>query len=1193
MPSSSPSVPAAPPLTDEQRLALETRATSVSLDAGAGCGKTFVLTERYLSHLRPEAAGEEPLALEQIVAITFTDAAAREMRDRIRRKCFARLQAADDEAESGFWLRLLRSLDAARVSTIHSFCGALVRENAAALGLDPTFRVLDQAAAEVLRSEATDRRLRELLVARDERIFETAEHFGLMGLKERIARIGDSRSDPDYRRWLTASPDETVEAWRTYYYSEVAPAVAADFAALPAMRAARSALLAATPSSEAVAARVADLSLSFNDLENAADPHEALAQLRPNLVMRIKGRSFTAKDWPDEGLYNQFKEACVTLRKEIDKLRRIGLADELRNAARLGLKAQQLAEEASRSYADAKREANALDYDDLLVEAHRLLTTEEHAAARRAAARGVGMLLVDEFQDTDRLQTAIVRSLVSDGDAPDGDGEGGVAGGRLFFVGDFKQSIYRFRGAEPTVFRDLRSEIAPEGRLPLSTNFRSQPAVIEFVNSAFSGLFGEEYTPLRAARPQATPRPAVEFLWTDFPDAPEGKTKASTREQRGAEARAIARRLHEMLQGGECVVADSDNNPRPARPGDIALLFRAMSDVQHYEEALRDAGINYYLVGGHAFYSQQEVFDVLNLLRTVDSVADGVSLAGVLRSPFFALLDETLFWLAQARGGLQAGLFNLQTRQRLSEAERRKTERAAALIGALRTRKSELGAAGVLREALSQTGYDAALLAEFLGERKLANLQKLVDQARTSDASGAGLGGYVRQLSEFTARQPKEALAATSSGSADVVRLMTVHHAKGLEFPIVVLPDLERRDRPDSPSAAFHPRLGPLVRPTDREDSSGAVGIDLYRTVESRQASAEQDRLFYVACTRAADYLILSSTIEDPGKLKGPWLRRLSERFDLETGDFVGEGPAPHERLVVVRRGDDRPLESAPTKRVDLGKVIEKARRLTTPRAAKPVAGVEPIAIDPGALKRFSVSRLTGRLHRATAAPRTAEDDSLEDLPPVDAASLESLHGAKVDPLGLGVLTHAVMERLPLDGATPETIAELSQSLAPLHLRRGADAAAALAAALAAEMVGRFVATPRFAAMRASQRLERETEFLLDWRPTDPAGAPALLQGYIDAMHLGEDGAWRIVDYKTNHTDAAGVGPLAEHYRLQMGVYALAAERALGASPASLTLSFLRPGVEVEFVWDKEMREETTRRIDEAIASARELAPSP
>ena len=255
---------------------------------------------------------------------------------------------------------------------------------------------------------------------------------------------------------------------------------------------------------------------------------------------------------------------------------------------------------------------------------------------------------------------------------------------------------------------------------------------------------------------------------------------------------------------------------------------------------------------------------MLNLLRAVASTADEVSLAGVLRSPFFALADESLFWLADSAGSLNAGLLADPPPSQLAPEEAAKVTAAAATISHLRSIKDRVPIAALLNAALDRTGYDAILLAEFLGERKLANLNKLVERARVADQNGAtDLDGFITQLSQFVAREPKESLAATLPEAANIIRLMTIHHAKGLEFPFVVVPDLDRQPLLRSPSAALHPELGPLVpQPPDDDNDKITTGMTLYAALERREELEERKRMLYVACTRAADYLMLSTSLE-------------------------------------------------------------------------------------------------------------------------------------------------------------------------------------------------------------------------------------------------------------------------------------------------------------------------------------------
>lgn len=1139
-----------PPLTSEQQAALTTRDVSVALDAGAGCGKTFVLTERFLSHLDPAVADGSPAELYGLIAITFTDAAAREMRQRIRSACLERLETAGVE-EGDYWLGVLRSLDAARISTIHSFCQTLVRGHAIELGIDPTFELLEQSAADVLRSECTDKLLRERLDARDPEVIRLAATFEVGRVRELIVPLLEPSGTDDGKRWIERSPLEAVQAAQQQYRNEFAQQIVSELAASPALQTMRQ----LSPMVENITPKFAEARAELLPLLEKFAEGEAETNDLPVLKLLAKVQGFCkSSDWPDEQTYNAYKDACEHVRKLAGGLKPLDDEAQLYESAELAQGLFRLAAAAEQEFRRVKRESGRLDFDDLLREAHRLLTDSEFADAQQKLERQVRLLMVDEFQDTDRLQVEIVKALVA----------AGLTDGKLFFVGDFKQSIYRFRGAEPDVFRELQDMMPTAGRLPLAANFRSQPAILDFVNALFAPLFGESYMPLRAARPQVTPTPCVEFLWT-----PPIEQYRRAEDVRG-EARSIARRIRTLIESQEPLVAEKqgeDWRARPARLGDCAILLRALTHVQYYEEALREEGLEYYLVGGRAFYAQQEVRDVANLLRTISSHSDEIALAGVLRSPFFSLLDETLFWLTHRGGSLSAGLSAKRLPAELTPEEAAKVQHAADTIRDLRQLKGRASVADILLAAIERTAYDAILLSEFLGSRKVANLEKLVDQARAFDNFRPGdLDGFAAQLTEFVARDPKEALAATRTEETDMVRIMTVHASKGLEFPVVFVADMERQEKSDTASAAFSPELGPVVKLPDA-DNGRINPLTLYKVAKGPLDAAEVDRLLYVACTRAADRLIFSGTFDVDSRPKNAWMRTLASRFDLTTGEGVHGEQRPPLVEVITPAAPERASEESTQRGPDRAKLVEKAAE------AKPPAGlpteVAPIAIDPSAIRRFSISRLTGKLHLASRRPQ-------------QMALTESLAGssAEIDPRGLGTLVHAVLERVTLTGENP--IAAWCDALAPLHVARHASEAATLAE----ELVSRFLKSDRFARVRSSRHMHREVEFLLPW-PPGGTSTGTYLQGYIDSVVEYDQRELGIMDYKTNRVDATSAAAAAEPYRLQLYVYALAVEQATGRSPTELCLHFLRPGIEVLFDWNEAARVETQKLVDQAIAGVR------
>lgn len=1180
-------------LTPEQRSAIHTRDVSIALSAGAGCGKTFVLTQRFISHLDPlvdTAAGETRLS--QLIAITFTDAAAREMRDRIRKACYNQLAVAKTEAEESHWQRLLREIDSARVSTIHAFCAALLRNHAAAAGLDPLFRVLDQSDAQVLQLEVIDDELRQQLSDLNPKCLELAATYGLARLKQQISALIGYRHDEHFAQWLEIDAEEMVSRWRRWYEQE-APALAVrEIAAVAPVDVLLDLLRNVVP--DAKKAPFIDARANLLELLPRLARQEVslkdVAEIRESA--KVKGVC-TAKDWNSPEDYDTYKNACESLRKTIDKhLPKPFDPDAARQTAQLGLDLLHLTNDVARRYEERKREQGKLDFDDLLYETHRFLTDPRNDKLRQELANELRLLLVDEFQDTDHLQARLVKVLCGKG----------FEVGRLFFVGDFKQSIYRFRGAEPGVFRELRAEIHVRGRLPLTLNFRSQPGVIDFVNALFSQslqIGDEPYEALRAHRKQATDGPSVEFLWTITPDKKNRGIAGASLEARRLEAQAIARRLRALLDGvGEAmpVVDKGTGKARRAGLGDIAILFRTLNDVQVYEEALREYDLDYYLVGGHAFYAQQEIYDILNLFRAVSSTADEVSLAGVLRSPFFSLVDETLFWLVESAGSLNAGLFAGKLPKQLSTEELAKTQAAADTIRHLREQKDRVPIATLLGFALERTGYDAILLAEFLGQRKLANLHKLMERARAADQGGViDLDGFITQLAQFIAHQPKEALAATLPEAADVIRLMTIHHAKGLEFPLVVLPDLDRPPRFGVPQAAFHPEFGPLVpTPTDEDHLQGvSTGMSLFAALEKAEELEERKRLLYVACTRAADYLILSSSLEDYSKPRSDWMKLIGERFDLESGEslFDGEIGVGSQLVRAETEGETDYKPSGRTRMPDLLKVIGEARELAVGGEGFVARESEPVAVDYASRKQFSFSRLTGRIIRHEEAAVVSDGDA---LPEVSIGVEEVEHpSAAIDSMTLGTLVHEVLASV--DFRDPQSVGPLCEQLASQLVLLNTDAACKVAR----ELVERFVASPRGRAIAEAADLRREVEFMLAWPPMDGDKAkrdeawlrePIYLRGYIDCLHRDRDGRWLITDYKTNDVRESAVRGKAEQYAMQLYVYAMAVEKSLGESPSELAVYFLRPGVEHVFEWNAATRKKAVGMVNEALAAARGAA---
>ena len=317
----------------------------------------------------------------------------------------------------------------------------------------------------------------------------------------------------------------------------------------------------------------------------------------------------------------------------------------------------------------------------------------------------------------------------------------GFDAGRLFFVGDFKQSIYRFRGAAAAgVSRACASEVPEAGRLPLTLNFRSQPAILHFVNALFCDAFAE-YERLRAAPRRGRPATAGRRIPVDDHARQEQQRKGRAGKRPAARKPARSPAGFASLidpDSDETPIVDKETGePRRVKPGDVAILFRALSDVQLYEEALREYGLDYYLVGGHAFYAQQEIYDVLNLLRAVASTADEVSLAGVLRSPFFALADETLFWLVDRPAASTPACWPRRCRRNFRPKNARKVGRRRRHARASPRDEGSRADRHAARRGARPHRLRRRAAGRIPRRTQAGQLHKLIEQARAADAAAS------------------------------------------------------------------------------------------------------------------------------------------------------------------------------------------------------------------------------------------------------------------------------------------------------------------------------------------------------------------------------------------------------------------------------------------------------------------------
>lgn len=1178
--------PLRPTYTKQQKDAIETRGVSIALSAGAGCGKTFVLTQRFLAGLEP---GTVTTTLRSMVAITFTDKAAREMRDRIRSACQQRLQLCAPD-EMAYWLEVLRGLDAARISTIHAFCTGMLRSQAVDAGLDPRFTVLEPPLADTLLRNSARDTLYGLLEQADPDAEEFVLQFGLEGTRDLAQRLVGQRFQVNFADFENLTADMIADRWRSRWTTQFVPLLLEDYRTSPVMVRLVKQLQDNQPTHPTMQERRATLLSWLDPSRQWPDPQEALTQINANA--RVQGAGL-GKAWSSAEVYDDVKNGLKFAREEADKL--AGSLNfneqELKLAAEFSVRAMRLARLTAAAYDAAKQEQGLLDFDDLLLRARDLL--RDNADVRDRVVDGVRLLMVDEFQDTDPVQADIVRMLCGDA----------LTKGRLFLVGDAKQSIYRFRRADPAVFDRLRAEIPEGGRLPLSVNFRSQPAVLNFVNHLFSAAMGSGYEALSPFETiQRSPTPAIEFLFATSdaqePGRPSTTTsdRPSVTELRQREADWIARRCAELLADPTPRIRDKVDPTvlRRARAGDIVILFRAMTNVSEYEAALRRYGLDYYLVGGRTFFAQQEIFDLLNLCRYLNDPDDLIGLVGVLRSPFFNLSDDSIQALALApapegetsidRSTLHDALHR-EPPAFLPEEQRRRIAFARDLLSELRSRKDRVPLATLISMAVERTGYDAALLTEHLGSRKVANLRKLIEMAQQFDrAELFTLNDFVDRLQTSIMDEAEEEFATTLPETGEVVRLMSIHQSKGLEFPVVFVADIDRKGPPRGKSAVLHSDFGAVVKlPESFGQPHENLALTMIRRLETDADAEETKRLFYVACTRAADYLILSAGLDPYNRRHSPWFELVESRFDVSTGlprtdPLLGSSAgatAGRETIPAIKvhlRPPEASRPSGTSERLrtvpQLGEFLRSAEPTEVPHLA------QKMNRDAGELPPLSVSRLE------------TVDAELRGIVHVRDDRLRELADATLDldqATALGSLVHTVMERINFSQAAnwPQLLEEVA-GCSRDHLNDET-------VNMARQMLSRLMTSSIVADLTEARTLHREVEFALRWPGSSSQPQPTLIRGVIDVLYEDANGGWHVLDYKTNDfSTLAADEHLLAPYELQLGVYGHAVNQWFGEPPRELSLVVLRPTVRrIVLPWNSERWQSLTARIESGIAACR------
>lgn len=1046
---------------EEARIrAVEDLDTSLSVEAGAGTGKTTLLVDRYLEIIMRGRA-----RCGQIVAITFTEKAAGEMKYRVRQGIEVRLKQAtlDDELRDRLE-EALYELERAPISTIHSFASMILREHPLEAGVDPRFDQLDEVQGPQLIEECW---VDFLASVPPERAPLVQRFLTLGGTLGQLRNMADARYYNRGERYVDSfcrddGPRGDAPSDPVGEFAGLVREISSELERLVRDH--------CTDHGDLGCKEVERFLSELGEQDGRFDVEDVLLGLK--LPSKDKGGK---KNWSPQ-------EACVEMKDSVERLHagmsafKSALVDRLRDELVDWL------EDFIALVESRKRAMGLLDFDDLLIRARELLRDPDALKDLRDRYR---FILVDEFQDTDPLQTEIVFLL--SGAAESGDP------GKLFVVGDPKQSIYRFRKADVEIYEEVKQKLSSGGsHLNISQNFRSVPSVVEWVNDTFGsiivppldGRYQPRYEPIHAVR-SGDDRAVIALDLELDGDPPK------VDEVRRREGTAIARLIRHLLESGRAVTDPVAKKTMPIAYRHIAVIYPGTTGIDYYEEPLRRASVPYIIEGGKLYYTRQEVRDLASAIQAIEDPWDQLSLVAALRSPIFGFSDEEIF-LFKAAGGA----FNYLETEIEDGSSFPAMLEAFDLLARLHEGRNMLGPAATVRGLLCETNFIEFSLLQPHGEQRILNLNKILQKARRFEAAKLSYRRFARWIGEQEAAASAEAESPLVEEDEDAVRLITVHKAKGLQFPVVILANLvQKRTYRGSQVLGGGRRLSIKIG-KDLKNSE----FDELKEGEKAREEAENARLLYVAATRAGDLLVIPRT-----RSKNP------SYFDL-IEDGLADGSPYVENITLSEIPEIEwryePFEKKPR----TGGAEEIERWLAEQGELIEHAARRPMIITPSGA--------------------------------VDHAELVSTMESGSDEGGVsfGLAFHELMELV--DMGYGEATVDLCRAVAEKnHLGDGEELRL---------LAGRALDSDLLKAARASGRFYREVPFNLNL-------GGAYLEGRIDLIYE-EAGSWRIVDYKTDDVQPELIDRRFEIYRPQGLLYALAASKLGLAPATEVVFYFARSG---------------------------------
>ncbi|WP_195891645.1 helicase-exonuclease AddAB subunit AddA [Bacillus ndiopicus] len=1194
--------------TDEQWKAIWATGQDTLVSAAAGSGKTAVLIERLIQKI---IAKDEPLDVDELLVVTFTNASAAEMRSRL---AAALEKEIAKDPHNKFLRRQLSLVNKAQISTLHSFCLAICRQYAYMIDLDPGFRIASQDEVALLQDDVLSTILEQAYSDDGDlsqlEVYELVDSFSsdrhdqeIEVLLEQLYNM--SRVQPDPYKWLDTlakeydiAEDTTIDdlVFTPQLKNSILNSLYAAENNLIAMQRYAEGNFGIGAYSSLAVEELAFVQVAIDKLKNGTwqDIHEHLEKAQWSRLPTLK-----KSDEPDpiikdiaKNHRDEAKDIVKTIKGTFFVRKPQFLLNEIRQMKPIIETLVKLVKVFSEAFKAAKLERALVDFSDLEHYALEILTVKtetgiEPSAVAKDFQQRFKEVLVDEYQDVNLLQETILQLVKSNDEA----------NGNLFMVGDVKQSIYQFRLAEPRLFlrkyKDFAENPMNTGlKIDLNANFRSRQEVLEATNYIFERVMDEtvgeiNYDEQAALKFRAHYNEAnipVEFVVLDqFREQGEQELELDeeledlkTSQQ---EARYMIKKIQYMIDREMPIFNPKDGTTRPIRYSDIVILMRSMAWSADFAEEFKAAGIPLYAESSKGYFDALEVMIMLNVLKIVDNPYQDIPLASVLRAPFFGLTENELAEVRLAKGNVPFFEALTTFMEQPSNAKiATKLEYFLALLEKWRQLARRGSLADLVWIIYLDTNYYELVGTMANGKQRQANLRALHDRALAYEkTSFRGLFRFLRFVDRMKSRGDDLGIAKSIGESDDVVRLMTIHSSKGLEFPVVFVAGMARsfNQQDFKGSYLFDQDFGLAVKAINTEERTMFTSLPYLATKEKKIAKlkAEEMRILYVAMTRAKEHLILLGTVKNWQKKLEKWeaLQDLPQKKLLPNYlrasansffDWMAPALVSHPDFL-TRAVQDEALggSEATGLKPSLWSVkILSAELFQSPEEQETL--VQLLAdeeVDEQLVEQFTERFTTTYLHlqATTKKSKTSvseikrfealqqEEDIMYNPQAIKQASLAKrpsfIQAKALTAAEIGTVIHSIMQHVPQQGfATLDEANEFVVGLVERELLTKDEAAI-----VNMEKVLEFFRSPIGIRFKNATKLLREVPFTIS--RIDSEGDSQIVQGVIDCL-FEENGQWILLDYKTDKVrppfdvEPALTEEMTKRYQLQLQIYSEAIE---------------------------------------------------